>query len=99
MSLLPQRRSSVPRPLSLTRCGAGHSHHAVGRPLVASPGSAGSEDSVGIHRAVLAPCRRFRASHGAAWGLGKTPCALTPTRSSSGGERLPSGVVRPSTCA
>lgn len=70
--------------LSPTRRGAGHPRHAVGRPLVPSPGSAGSKDSVGIHRvgihrAVPAPRRRFGASSGAP-GLGEDLCSHTHAR-------------------
>lgn len=36
MSLLPRGQGALPPPLSLTRRGAGHPRHAVGRPLAAS---------------------------------------------------------------
>lgn len=70
MSLPPQGQARFPRPLSVTRCRAGHTRHAVRRPLVASTGSARSKDSMGIYRAVLVPRRRYGASHGAR-GLGE----------------------------
>ena len=99
MSLLPPH-PATPTP-SPTRRGAGHPRHAVGRPLVASPGSAGSKDSVGIHRvgihrAVPAPRRRFGASGGAP-RLGEDLCSCTHAHpdTSSGGACPPSGLVRP----
>ncbi|KAK2496746.1 hypothetical protein MC885_012821, partial [Smutsia gigantea] len=70
-----------PRPSRAAAAAAGTGTPSPERPR---PRPAASEDSVGIHRAVLAPCRGLGASRGAAWGLGKTPCALTPARTSSG---------------
>ena len=80
MSLLP---TPSPPPAS-SRRGAGHPRHAVGRPLVASPGSAGSEDSVGIHRVgihrVGSPADALVPTVGRQ-GLGKI-CVHTRTRPS-----------------
>ena len=68
----------IPPASSLTRRGTGHPRVTQSdapsspRSPTPTPGSAGSEDSVGIHRAVPATRRRFGARRGAP-GLGEDP--------------------------
>lgn len=75
MSLLPQGQRASPPASSPTRRGTGHPRVTQSdAPSLPPPphGSAGSEDSVGIHRAVPATRRRFGASRGAP-GLREDP--------------------------